>query len=74
MTTIEAMRYVNENKLHSEANKLANKVGSIYMACLMLYKNVPLTEDNIEYAKNVVDKRKELAEKAFRDYIDSIWN
>ena len=36
---MDAIKYVEENKLQAEANKLANKVGDVYMACLILYKN-----------------------------------
>lgn len=44
---MDAIKYVEENKLHAEANKLANKVGDIYMACLMLYRNISQTEENL---------------------------
>ena len=30
------IKYVEENKLQAEANKLANKFGDVYMACLIL--------------------------------------
>ena len=30
-TMMDAINYVQENKLHKEANLLANKVGDIYM-------------------------------------------
>ena len=44
-TMMDAINYVQENKLHKEANILANKVGDVYMACLILYKNIPQTEE-----------------------------
>ena len=40
---IDAINYVSANKLEAEANKIANKVGDIYMACVMLYQNIPQT-------------------------------
>lgn len=49
---MDAIKYVEENKLHAEANKLANKVDDIYMACLMLYRNISQTEENLEMCKS----------------------
>ena len=40
-TMMDAINYVQENKLHKEANILANKVGNIYMACVIIFKNIP---------------------------------
>ena len=42
-TMMDAINYVQENKLHKEANTLANQVGNIYAACLMLYNHMPDT-------------------------------
>lgn len=67
---MDAIKYVEENKLHAEANKLANKVGDIYMACLMLYRNISQTEENLEMCKKLAKQRKEADKKAFQDYIN----
>ena len=65
-TMMDAINYVQENKLHKEANILANKVGNIYAACLMLYKNIPQTEENIDIVKNIVADRKRKEDEAFK--------
>ena len=70
---MDAIKYVEENKLHAEANKLANKVCDIYMACLMLYRNIPQTEKNLEMCKKLVIQRKEADKKAFNDFINGGW-
>lgn len=67
---MDAIKYVEENKLHAEANKLANKVGDIYMACLMLYRNISQTEENLKMCKKLAKQRKEADKKAFQDYIN----
>ena len=71
---IDAIKYVEENKLHEEANRLANKVGDIYMACLMLYKNVPQTEENLKVCKKLAEQRKEADRKTFNDYLNGGYN
>ena len=58
MNLIQSINYVQENKLHAEANRLANKVDNIYIACLMIANNVPLTEYNISEAKRMAQKQK----------------
>lgn len=68
-TMMDAIKYVQESKLHKEANLLANKVGDIYMACLIIYKNIPQTEENLEICKKIVKQKKEADKKAFYDYI-----
>lgn len=70
---MNAIKYVEENKLHAEANKLANKVGDIYMACLMLYRSIPQTKKNLEMCKRLVKQRKEADKKAFYDFINGGW-
>lgn len=70
---MDAIEHVEENKLHAEANKLSNKVGDIYMACLMLYRNIPQTEKNLEMCKKLVTQRKEADKKAFNDFINGGW-
>ena len=65
-TMMDAINYVQENKLHAEANRLANKVGNIYAACLMLYNHIPDTEENIDIVKNIVTDRKRKEEEAFK--------
>ena len=50
---IAAIRYVTKNNLEADANKLANEVGNIYVACLMLHRNIPHTPENIEYGKQI---------------------
>lgn len=70
---MDAIKYVEENKLQAEANKLANKVGDVYMACLILYKNIPQTEENLEMCKRLVKQRKEADKKAFNDFINGGW-
>lgn len=63
MNLIQSINYVQENKLHAEANRLANKVDNIYIACLMIANNVPLTENNITEAKRIAQKQKKRIEK-----------
>ena len=65
-TMMDAINYVQENKLHKEANTLANKVGNIYMACIILYKDMPDTEENIAIVKNIVADRKRKEDEAFK--------
>ena len=72
-TMMDAINYVSNNKLHKEANTLANKVGDIYMACIMLYKNIPQTKENLEMCKRIVKQRREADEKAFYDFINGGW-
>lgn len=70
---MDAINYVQENKLHKEANTLANKVGDIYMACVMLYQNIPQIEKNLKICKRMVKQRKEADKKAFYDFINGGW-
>ena len=70
---MDAINYVQENKLHKEANTLANKVGNIYAACLMLQKDVPQTEENLEMCKRIVKTEKEADKKAFYEFINGGW-
>ena len=70
---MNAIKYVEENKLHAEANKLANKVGDIYMSCLMLYRSIPQTKKNLKMCKKLVIQRKEADKKAFNDFINGGW-
>lgn len=70
---MDAIKYVEENKLQAEANKLANKVGDVYMACLILYENIPQTEENLEMCKRLVKQIKEADKKAFYDFINGEW-
>ena len=72
-TMMDAINYIQENKLHKEANTLANKVGDIYMACIMLYKNIPQTEENLKTCKKLVKQKREANEKAFYDFINGGW-
>ena len=72
-TMMDAINYVQENKLHKEANILANKVGNIYAACLMLYKNIPQTEENLEICKRIVKTEKEADKKTFYEFINGGW-
>jgi len=53
MDIINAFTYVQEHNLHAESNKLANKVGNIYIACWMLYKNIPQTKKILQYVKRL---------------------
>lgn len=66
----DAINYVQESKLHKEANSLANKVGDIYMACVLIYKNIPQTEENLEICKKIVKQKKEADKNAFYDFIN----
>ena len=70
---MNSINYVQESKLHKEANFLANKVGNIYMACLIIYKNIPQTEENLEICKKIVNQTKEADKKAFYDFINGGW-
>ena len=64
---LTAIKYVSDNRMEKEANILACKVGDIYMACLMLYKNIPQTEENIIACKRIVGNKKK-KEKAWFDW------
>lgn len=64
-TIMNAINYVQENKLHKEANLLANKVGDIYMACVIIFKNIPQTKENLEMCKKIVKQKKEADKKRF---------
>ena len=44
----EVFQYINENKLHSEVLKVANKVNNIRMAMILIYYKIPVTDDIIE--------------------------
>ena len=57
-TMMDAINYVTANKLEGEANKLANKVGDIYAACIMFYRNIPRTDENIAIVKRIVKAKK----------------
>lgn len=70
---IDAINYVSANKLEAEANKIANKVGDIYMACVMLYQNIPQTEKNIITCKKIVADRKKRDCKAWNDFLNGEW-
>lgn len=70
-TMMDVIKYVQESKLYKEANLLANKVGDIYMACVIIYKNIPQTEENLEICKKIVKQKKEADKKAFYDFITS---
>ena len=72
-TMMNAINYVQESKLDNEANLLANKVGDIYMACLIIYKNIPQTEENLKICKKIVKQNKEANKKAFYDFINGGW-
>lgn len=69
-TMMDAIKYVQESKLYKEANLLANKVGDIYMACVIIYKNIPQTKENLEMCKKIVKQKKEADKKAFYDFIN----
>ena len=74
-TMMDAINYVSNNKLHKEANTLANKVGDIYMACIMLYKNIPQTKENLEMCKRIVKQRsiKRMENKNLSAFIIEKW-
>ena len=72
-TMMNAINYVQGNKLHKEANLLANKVGDIYMACVIIYKNIPQTKENLETCKKIVKQKKEADKKRFYDFINGVW-
>ena len=72
-TMMDAINYVQESKLDKEANLLANKVGDIYMACVIIYKNIPQTKENLETCKKIVKQKKEANKKAFYDFINGGW-
>lgn len=56
---LKAIKYVSDNRLEKEANILSCKVGNIYVACYMIYKNIPLTQENIDICRKVVEKNRE---------------
>ena len=71
-TMMEAIKYVQESNLLEEANLLANKVGDIYMACVIIFKNIPQTKENLEMCKKIVKQKKEADKKAFYDFINGV--
>jgi len=73
MDMIDALNYVQEYKLEAEANKLANKVGNIYIACWMLYRNIPQTKENITICKKVVNYNKKKEKEWFDWFINEGW-
>ena len=72
-TMMDDINYVQENKLHKEANTLANKVGNIYMACIILYKNILQTKETLETCRKIVKQKKEADKKAFYEFINGGW-
>lgn len=56
---MEAIKYIRDNKMEKEVNELANKVGDIYMASIMLYRKIPQTDSIIEICKEIVKRKKE---------------
>lgn len=68
---LKSIDYVEKNKLQGKANILANKVGNIYMACLMLYKNIPLTKENIFICKQIVLSQKQIDNEWWINYLKS---
>ena len=43
----EIYNHMENNKLHSEVLKIANKVNNIKMAMILLYYKIPVTDDII---------------------------
>lgn len=71
MNTLDVIAYVENNKMIKEANILANKVGGdIYMACLILYKNIPQTDKNIKMCKEIVKQNKKREKEWFNWFIN----
>lgn len=69
---LEAIDYINNNKLHTEVNKLYIKVGDPYMATWMIYKNINLTQENIDIAKDIVKEHSKEQEKLWNEKIQRI--
>lgn len=74
---IDAIKYVSDNGLAKEANMLFGKVGSMRVACYMIYKKIPLTEENIKMYREAVEKNMEEEKKEWceqngvsRSYLD----
>lgn len=40
------------------------------MACVIIYKNIPQTEENLEICKKIVKQKKEADKKRFYDFIN----
>ena len=55
---LDAVKYVTDNKLEKEANILACKVGNIYVACYMICKNIPLTQENIDICRKIFENER----------------
>ncbi len=70
MDMIDAPKYVQENHLEAEANRLSIKVGNIYIACWMIYKNISQTEENIIICKKVVDENERREKELFDQLIN----
>lgn len=66
---LEAIKYVSDNGLEKEANKLFCKVGSMRVACYMIYKKIPISEENIEMYRKAVEKIMEEDRQAYYDGI-----
>lgn len=69
---LEAVTYVRSHKMEQEANRLANKVGNIYMACLILYQNIPQTEENIKACKRIVERKWEEDKINFEKFLKGV--
>lgn len=68
----EAIRYITTNHLEADANKLANKVGNIYVACLMIYRNISLTQENIECGKQISKAIRSANKTALKAVMESV--
>jgi hypothetical protein len=71
MNWSNAIKYIEDNKLHKEVNDLANKVGDAYIATIMLYQNVPLTGENIKAFKKISDECKNREKELSDRYISN---
>lgn len=69
---IAAIRYVTKNNLEADANKLANEVGNIYVACLMLHRNIPHTPENIEYEKQIARRIRAAQAAALKAIVETV--
>jgi hypothetical protein len=71
MNYMDMINYIEENKLHKDALLLANKVGDIYIAMIMLCSDIPLTQENIEAGKKMSGERRRREEEYWKNKLNN---
>ena len=69
---IAAIRYVTKNNLEADANNLADEVGNIYVACMMIHRNIPRTPENIEYGKQIARRIRSAQAAALKAMMEAV--